>query len=99
MEIRFDETPTRYLGRRELCAVVYLDGEGFGLKLGDTQRCAKDLGAAARTLRNLATHAGMSPVKAEESAASLMAHCQKLTGWKDKPKRDRPKNRPVRYYF
>ena len=89
---------TRYHGRKVRVAVFYLDGERAALGLSDTHRCAASIEACRATLRNLAY--SDSPSDPAGHALALQAHCQRMTNYKEKPKRDVHKRVvPRRYVF
>lgn len=89
---------TRYHGRRVRLAAFFLNGERLVLSLGDTHRCAQDAEACRATLRNLAYDD--APGDPAAHAFALQAHCQRMTDYKEKPKRDVQKRAmPRRYVF
>jgi len=95
-DIRFGEYDTRYMGRRERVLAVSIDDEEIRLKLGDTQRCARTVEDCRATLRSLADLVGADPERAAREAEVMLGICRTMTGWVEKPKRDRPRARPVR---
>lgn len=100
-EIAFDEYQTRYHGKRERCAVLTMDGTEVRLKMGPTVQCAQSVERSRSLLRRVAEQLDLNPNAAEQEALALTTHCRALTGWKDKPKRDIPRQRvmPRRFYL
>lgn len=89
---------TRYHGRRLRVAVFFLNGERLALGLADTHRCASDVESCRTVLRNLAFDDAPSDPAAH--AFALQAHCQRMTNYKEKPKRDvQKRTMPRRYVF
>lgn len=96
MDVTMDEVETRYHGRRERCAVVFVQTEGYPLTIGDTARAARDMDSAAAILRAIAARAGIGGARLVDQAPALQAHCRKLTKFRPDIKRDRPRPRPQR---
>jgi len=80
-----DETLTRYMGRRERVAMVYVGGKATNLGLAGTARCAASLEDSKATAENLYRAAG---VAFEDMAGmQLRDYCRSLTGWKERAPR------------
>lgn len=88
-KVTFGSVPTRYAGRSEKCCLVFLpDADGMMMNIGDTLRCARDVEACRRTLRNLAESIGSNADHAAGFAQIMHVHCKALTKWVEKPQRD-----------
>lgn len=93
IEVSMDEVQTRYHGRTERCALVFVDDEAYPLAMADTARAARDIEAATSILRAIAVRAGVPASAVISKATTLQAHCRKLTRFRPDIKRDRPRPR------
>ena len=100
-EGRFKDTHTFYMGRRFKLPVFFIDGERFALSLSNAQRAVESVDAAKVLLSRCADMVeGLRDRRGIESAALLLQEqCRKLMGWKEKPKRDKPRRRRQAYYL
>jgi hypothetical protein len=93
VHVAMDEWMTRYHGRRERCALVNVDGVEVRIKMGPTTACAQSVEKSRQLLARVAEQLGFPAETLEAHATALTTHCRSLTGFKDRPKRDVPRQR------
>lgn len=93
VQVALDEWTTRYHGRRERVALLNVDGLEVRLKLGPTIKCAQSVEESRQLLARVAEQLGLDAAALDGHATSLTTHCRALTGFKDRPKRDVPRQR------
>jgi len=85
MGIGLHESFTKYHGRRERIAEIAVPGRStVRLGLSDTARCAAELEAARRTLKNIAGSA-LREGELDAEAEKLHQHCRILVGVNEDP--------------
>lgn len=83
MEVTFSERFTKYHGDRVKTAVINVPSKGqIELALSDTQRCARSVESAKRTLQNIADGA-LEDQEVETAGVALHAHCRRVIGLQD----------------
>ena len=94
---RFDDTRTTYFGRRQKLPVFWIEGERFSLTLANMVRAASVIEDATNLLAVCLDAIDARDRSGIEGAALLLQEqCRKLIGWKEKPKRDVLKRKPMR---
>jgi hypothetical protein len=89
MNVSFSERSTKYHNERQKTAVINVPAKGpIELALSDTQRCARSLDSAKRTVKNVAGDA-IDDAEVEQAGAALHAHCRRMIGIQEDPESSR----------
>lgn len=83
--VQFSETNTKYHNERQRTAVVILPGKGrIELALSDTQRVARSVESAKRTMKNIAGGA-IDEAEADVAGVALHEYCRRMLGMQGDP--------------
>ena len=97
---RFDDTRTTYFGRRQRLPVFWVDGERFSLTLANMIRAAQSIEDATNILGVCMDAVDVRDRRGVEGyALALQQKCRNLIGWKQKPRRDVQKRKPIRAHL